>query len=53
LREEIEASCLQQMGCIVAFPRQHDLRQQMIHACLEFWSTYTELPQLRKWWGEC
>ena len=49
-QEEIVATYLLQVSCFVVFPREPDLRRKKIKACLEFWTTYAELPQLRRWW---
>jgi CheY-like chemotaxis protein len=35
------------VACLVVFPKNPELRQQKIQACLDFWSNYAELPELR------
>jgi CheY-like chemotaxis protein len=51
-QEQIVATYRSPVACFVVFPRDRELRRQKIHACLEFWSKYAELPELRRWWGD-
>ena len=46
-QEEIEAAYRLLAPCFLAFPEQVELRQQKIHACLEFWSNCAARPEGR------
>jgi CheY-like chemotaxis protein len=51
-QEDIGLTYRLQVSCFVVFPKDPELRQRKIQACLEFWSKYAILPELRRWWGE-
>ena len=51
-REDIGLTYRLQVSCFVVLPKDRELRQRKIEACLEFWSKYALLPELRRWWGE-
>jgi hypothetical protein len=51
-QQDVEATGLLDVAYFAAFPREPELRREKIHACLEFWSTYAKLPQLRRWRNE-
>lgn len=51
-QEDVGLTYRLQASCFVVFPKEPEHRQRKIHACLEFWSKYALLPELRRWWGE-
>ena len=51
-QEDIGLTYRLQVSCFVVLPKDRELRQRKIQACLEFWSKYAILPELRRWWGE-
>jgi CheY-like chemotaxis protein len=38
------------IACLVALPDDIELRLSKVKACMEFWTNYAELPELRRWW---
>ena len=50
--EEVLDTYSVQIACFVVLPTDFKLRQLKIKACLEFWNTYAELPELRRWWRD-
>jgi CheY-like chemotaxis protein len=41
-----------QIACFIVLPKEPQKRRDKIQACLEFWDTYAELPELRRWWPD-
>ncbi len=50
--EEILNTYGLQIACFIVLPKEPQQRREKIQACLEFWNTYAELPELRRWWTD-
>src|SRR5689334_22245982 len=50
--EAIVSTYVLQIACFIVLPKEPEKRRHKIHACLEFWDTYAELPELRRWWPD-
>jgi CheY-like chemotaxis protein len=48
--EEITVAYGLNVACYVVFPPELCPRKEKIRACLTFWNTYAQLPELRRWW---